>query len=70
MYIGANCRKQGTIYSRLVSILYTKYKIDFEKCLAAAPNSSRRFGPANEVKERLHCQALQRLSELDSRLRF
>jgi len=29
-------------------------------CLAAAPNSSRRFGPANEVKERLHCQALRR----------
>ena len=39
-------------------------------CLAAAPNSSRRFGPANEVKERLHCQALQRLSELNSRLRI
>jgi hypothetical protein len=27
-------------------------------CLAAVPNSSRRFGPANEVKERLHWSAL------------
>jgi hypothetical protein len=35
-----------------------------DACLAAAPNSSRRFGPANEVKDRLHSQALQRLSEL------
>jgi hypothetical protein len=39
-----------------------------DACLAAAPNSSRRFGPANEVKERLHCQALQRLSGLNKAL--
>jgi hypothetical protein len=35
---------------------------------APAPSPSRRFGPANEVKERLHCQALQRLSGLDKAL--
>ncbi|ESU30308.1 hypothetical protein G3A_22210 [Bacillus sp. 17376] len=37
-------------------------------CLAAAPNSSRRFGPANKVKERLHWSALQRLSGLNEAL--
>jgi hypothetical protein len=35
---------------------------------APAPSPSRRFGPANEVKERLHCQALQRLSGLNKAL--
>ena len=35
---------------------------------AIALSSSRRFGPVNEVKERLHCQALQRLSGLDKAL--
>jgi hypothetical protein len=58
-------------FTRALFLYYiSKYKIHFEKCLASAPNSSRRFGPANEVKERLHCQALQRLSELSSPLRF
>jgi len=37
-------------------------------CPASAPSPSRRFGPANEVKERLHCQALQRLSGLTKAL--
>jgi hypothetical protein len=36
------------------------YKIHFENCPAPAPSPSSRFGPANEVKNRLHCQALRR----------
>jgi len=35
---------------------------------APAPSPSRRFGPANEVKERLQCQALQRLCGLNEAL--
>jgi hypothetical protein len=35
---------------------------------APAPSPSSHFGPANEVRERLHCQALQRLSGLNEAL--
>jgi hypothetical protein len=35
---------------------------------APAPSPSSRFGPPNEVKERLHWSALQRLSGLNKAL--
>ncbi|ESU33348.1 hypothetical protein G3A_06615 [Bacillus sp. 17376] len=35
---------------------------------APAPSPSSRFGPPNEVKERLHWSALQRLSGLNEAL--
>ena len=45
-----------------------KYTIHFENCPAPAPSPSRRFGPPNEVKERLHRSTLQRLSGLTKAL--
>ena len=58
-----------------VSLLFRNYKSIFVWITtygslnpAPAPSPSRRFGPANEVKERLHCQALQRLSGLSKAL--
>jgi len=36
-----------------------KHIIHFENYPGPAPTPSSRFGTANEVKERLHCQALQ-----------
>jgi transcription-repair coupling factor (superfamily II helicase) len=38
--------------------------MNLDYCLATAPSPSRRFGPDDEVKERLHRQDLQRLSGL------
>ena len=53
-----------------VFLFNSKYKFYIKiKCLAPAPSPSRYFlGPANEVKERLHCQDLQRLSGLTKAL--
>ena len=42
--------------------------VNFDNCPAPAPSPSRRFGPPNEVKERLHRSALQRLSGLTKAL--
>ena len=39
-------------------------------CLAPAPSPSSRFGPVDEVKERLHLLVLHRLSWLNGRFRF
>ena len=45
-----------------------KYKFYFENCPAPAPSPSSHFDPPNEVKERLHWSALQRLSGLTKAL--
>jgi hypothetical protein len=45
-----------------------KYKFDFENCPAPAPSPSSRFGPPDEVKERLHLADLQRFSGLTKAL--
>ncbi|WP_423408674.1 hypothetical protein AABM38_00285 [Heyndrickxia sp. MSNUG] len=52
----------------LTFITFGEYMFNFDNCPAPAPSPSSRFGPANEVKKRLHCQALQRLSGLTKAL--
>jgi hypothetical protein len=54
------------LFKRYESIKCTSRNVQLQHlaprvaCLAAAPNSSRRFGPASEVKERLHRSAFRR----------
>ena len=51
-----------------IFLVIRENKLKFEKWPAPAPSPSRRFGPPNEVKERLHRSALQRLSGLNKAL--
>jgi hypothetical protein len=51
-----------------LSVLLFVRTIGFSRCLAPVPSPSRRFGPANKVKERLYCLGLQRLSGLNRHL--